>query len=49
MDTSTLGLFLVSSVSTSTGREIIYTDASLLYFFLGIIIVVDIILLFKRK
>lgn len=43
--TSTL---LMTQLSTTTGKEIYYTDMSVLYWFLGILIVIEIIELMRK-
>jgi len=40
---------LITEVSTSTGKEILYTDFSVMYWYLGIIIVLMIINIIKRR
>jgi len=40
---------LITEVSTSTGKEILYTDFSVMYWYLGIIIVLLIINIIKRR
>jgi len=39
----------ITTLSTSTGQEVYYTDMSVLYWYLGIIIVLLIMILIKRR
>jgi len=40
---------LITELSTSTGKEIYYTDLSVMYWFLGAIIILLCLVLIKRR
>lgn len=40
---------MITTLVTSTGQNIYYTDWSVLYWFLGILIIINILLVFKKR
>lgn len=46
-EASTTPNLMITTLNTSTGSEIYYTDFSILYWFLGTLIVLDILILLK--
>lgn len=40
---------MITTLSTSTGQEVYYTDFSILYWFIGSLIIIDILILLKKR